>query len=88
MKSQFPDHMELFCKNGCYPYECVNVLSKLNYVGLPPKEALYSTLKKEGPSDEDYHTVVQALTALLCVHFKEYHRVYLKSRCSSIGRRA
>ena len=39
---------------GFFPYEFVTDLSKLEYERLPPQEAFYSSLKKQGISDTDY----------------------------------
>ena len=39
--------MALLCRKSIYPYEFVYDISKLDHVGLPPKEAVYSTLEKE-----------------------------------------
>ena len=50
MKSQFPGHLGLLCREGIYPYDFVDGIRKLDYVGLPPKASFYSTFKKEGAS--------------------------------------
>ena len=53
MKRHFPEHIELLCRKNIYPYEFVDHISKLDYVGLPPKEAFYSSLYKENVSDDE-----------------------------------
>ena len=40
MKRQFPEHMDLLCRKGFYPYEWVDGIEKLDYEGIPPIEAL------------------------------------------------
>ena len=39
MKGKFPEQMDMLCRKGLYNYEVVDVISKLDLVGLPPKEA-------------------------------------------------
>jgi len=36
MKKEYPEHYEILCKKGFYPYEWVDSIKKLNYIGLPP----------------------------------------------------
>ena len=44
MKSHFKDKTALLCQKGVYPYEWVDGMVKFDYIGLPPKEAFYSSL--------------------------------------------
>jgi hypothetical protein len=44
IKSEFPEHYEILCQKGVYPYEFVDDISKLDYQGLPPIEKFYSKL--------------------------------------------
>ena len=53
--------------------------SKLDHVGLPPTEVFYSTLQKEGSSDEEYQHALAVFKALLCVFFKDNHQEYLQT---------
>ena len=39
---------------GYFPYEYMDRLERIDDTALPPKEALFSRLKNEGISDEDY----------------------------------
>ena len=41
-------------QKGHYPYEYMDAWSRFEETALPPKEAFYSELKREGISDEDY----------------------------------
>ena len=35
MKKEYPEHYEILCKKGFYPYEWVDSIKKINYMGLP-----------------------------------------------------
>ncbi len=37
--------MDILCRKGFYPYEWVDSIEKLDYVGIPPAEAFHSQLK-------------------------------------------
>ena len=54
-----------------YPYEFVDHTSKLNHVGLPPKEAFDSSLYKENVSDENYKHALLVFKTMLCVFFSK-----------------
>ena len=41
-------------QKGFFPYEWMTSLDKLNVSQLPPHEAIFSTLKNENTSAEDY----------------------------------
>ena len=45
---------------GHFPYEYMDRLERLDYTVLPPKEAFFNRLKKEGISDEDYASCQEA----------------------------
>ena len=51
------------CKftKGHFPYEYMDCLESHHHTGLPPKEAFFSRLKKEGISDEDYASCQEAV---------------------------
>jgi hypothetical protein len=44
----------MYEEKGCFPYEWMTPLEKLNVSQLPPHEIFYSTLKKGNISAEDY----------------------------------
>ena len=46
MKEIFPDHYDILCQKGYYPYEWVDDISKLDHKGLPPMDAFNNKLKK------------------------------------------
>ena len=52
MQQNYPQHMELLCQKGYYPYEWVNDIKKLDHKGLPPKDAFYSSLKQESITED------------------------------------
>ena len=79
MKKFYKSSMNLLCKKGHYPYEWVDSIEKLDYVGLPPKEAFYSSLSQEGISDEDYSDAKDVYNTLGCKSFRDYHEAYLKT---------
>ena len=49
-----PTRRKLLLQKGHYPYEYMDAWSRFEETALPPKEAFYSELKREGISDEDY----------------------------------
>ena len=62
-----------------FPYEFIDHISKLDYVGLPLKEALYSSLDKENVSEDDYQHAQTVFNTMLCVLIRDYLLVYLKT---------
>src|SRR2546425_3696665 len=40
----FPDHLDLVCQKGVYPYEYMTGVDKLTETCLPPQEAFFSKL--------------------------------------------
>jgi hypothetical protein len=79
MKREFPEHYEMLCQKGVYPYEFVDDISKLDHPGLPPIESFYSKLRQEGISREDYERAQKVYATLNCSSFKDYHMTYLKT---------
>ena len=79
MKKEFsPEHLDLLCRKGFYPYEWMDSAEKLNHKGLPAKEEFYSTLKKEGITEDDYNHATNVYEKLNCKSFRDYHMTYLK----------
>jgi hypothetical protein len=80
MKANFSEEeLALIGRKGFYPYEFIDSPEKLNYNGLPPKEAFYSQVKLEGISDEDYQHAQTVYSAFKCKDFADYHWLYLKT---------
>ena len=44
LKDEYPNHFKFLLRKGVFPYEFLNSPDKLNYIGLPPKEAFYNKL--------------------------------------------
>ena len=78
MKQNYPEHMELLCQKGYYPYEWVNGVDKLDHKGLPPKNSFYSSLKQETITDKEYKHAQNVYKQLNGKTFKDYHMTYLK----------
>ena len=54
MKQYFNNNMNMLCQKGYYPYEWMDDVSKMDHVGLPPKETFYSKLSQSSISDKEY----------------------------------
>ena len=78
VKKEYPEHFELLCRKGYYPYEWVDDIKKLNHKGLPPRHDFYNKLKQELISEEEYKHALKVYEALGCKTFKDYHLAYLK----------
>ncbi|GFX97570.1 uncharacterized protein TNCV_2841301 [Trichonephila clavipes] len=48
------DKVSLLMRKGCFPYDYVSDVEKLNDTCLPPKEKFYSRLNDEDITDDDY----------------------------------
>ena len=75
----FPDSMDLVCQKGFFPYEWLDSFERLNHQGLPPLKDFYSSLRKEGVSEEDYRHAQKVYTSMNCGSFKDYMLLYLKT---------
>ena len=72
LKKHFPEHYELLCRKGVYPYEWVDQ-------GLPSMKSFYSSLNQEGITENDYKHATNVYNKLNCSSFKDYHLAYLKT---------
>jgi len=79
MKQYFESDMDMLCKKGFYPYEWMDDISKMDFVGLPPKETFYSKLSQTTISDKDYKHSQTVYEKLKCKTFRDYHMAYLKT---------
>ena len=61
-----------------FPYEFIDHIRKLDYVGLPPKEAFYSSLDKENVPEDEYQHAQTVFNTMLCVLIRDYLLVYSK----------
>ena len=67
---------EVESPKGYFPYEFFDSLDKLDYPGLPPKEAFYSTLTKKSISDQEYETCLNVFKRENMKTFRDYVRYY------------
>jgi hypothetical protein len=74
-----PDHYQILCQKGVYPYEWVDSTDKLDHKGLPPKSLFYSSLKQETITYKKYERVKPVYDTLTCQSFNDYHMAYLKT---------
>jgi hypothetical protein len=79
MKQYFNNNMDMLCQKGHYPYEWMDDVSKMNHVGLPPKETFYSKLSQSSISDKEYAHAQKVYDTLKCQTFRDYHLAYLKT---------
>ena len=79
MKKFYPKHIELLCHTNTYPYKFVYHISKLDHVGLPPKEAFYASLYQKNVSDKNYEHALLVFKTMLCVLLKDYHLINQKT---------
>jgi hypothetical protein len=78
MKSVVPDHLDLLCRKGFYPYEWFDDNDKFNYNGLPDINQFYSTLSQKHISESDYKHACNVYDSLNCKTFYDYHMIDLK----------
>ena len=78
MRSHFPDHMDILCQKGYYPYEWVDDIDKLNHIGLPEIADFYTSLKREHMKTEEYQHAQHVYKTMKCKSFGDYHYLYLK----------
>ena len=53
-KQYFSENMDLLCRKGFYPYEWMDNVAKMSFVGLPDKASFYSKLSQTSLSDDEY----------------------------------
>ena len=78
MKKYFPEHMDILCRKGFYPYEWFDNVDKFNHIGLPSIESFYSKLSQKSIKPEEYEHAQNVYNKLNCQSFKDYHMTYLK----------
>jgi hypothetical protein len=81
MRREFPEHMELLCKKGHYPYAWVDSPEKMKFRGLPPREAFDNDLTGEKLTDDQWNHVQEIYRVFKIEYFEEYHNIYLKCDC-------
>jgi hypothetical protein len=78
-EKEFPNNYKTLCQKEFILTNGLNDISKLDNVGLPPREAFYSSLKQEGITENEYDHAQKVYNDLGCQSFKDYHMAYLKS---------
>jgi len=68
--------LDLLLRKGCYPYDYMDSLDRLNETKLPLKEAFYSKLVDAGISDEDYEHAQTVWKEFGCTTLRDYHGLY------------
>jgi len=68
--------LDLLLRKGCYPYDYMDSLDRLEETQLPPKEAFYSKLIDAGISDEDYDHAQAVWSEFDCKTLRDYHDLY------------
>jgi len=68
--------LDLLLRKGCYPYDYVDSVDRLNETKLPPKETFYSKLNDTNISDEDYKHAQTVWKEFGCETFRDYHDLY------------
>ena len=74
-----PARRKLLLQKGHYPYEYMDAWSRFEETALPPKEAFYSELKREGISDDDYAHAQAVWQAFECKNLGDFHDKYLET---------
>jgi len=65
--------LDLLLRKGCYPYDYMDSLDRLEETQLPPKEAFYSKLID---ADEDYDHAQAVWNEFDCKTLRDYHDLY------------
>ena len=73
------DQLDLMLRKGVFPYEWMTSTDKLRETSLPPKKDFYSSLNKEGISNEDYKHAKKVWDEFKIKNMREYHDLYLKT---------
>ncbi|MCG8113271.1 MAG: DNA polymerase, partial [Candidatus Thiodiazotropha taylori] len=70
---------ELLLRKGVYPYDYMDDESRFAEKSLPPREAFYSQIKREGISEDDYAHAQNVFEKFQLKTLGEYHDLYLKT---------
>jgi len=68
----------LLLRKGIYPYEHINSFDRFDETSIPPKEAFYSRLTRDGISDADYQHAQTVWQEFKCETLGDYHDIYLR----------
>ncbi|GFX95356.1 uncharacterized protein TNCV_849461 [Trichonephila clavipes] len=73
------DKVSLLIRKGCFPYDYVSDVEKLNDTCLSPKEKLYSRLNNEDITDDDYQHANHVWNAFNIKSLGNYSDLYVKT---------
>jgi len=81
LKKFYPNErqLNLLTRKGDYPYDWVGSIDKLAETSVSSKDALYSRLKGEGITDEDYKHTKEVWDEFQMKTVREYHELYNKT---------
>lgn len=74
--AQFLKAYECTEEKGCFPYEWVDGLDKLEETSLPPHDAFYSSLKNANITEEEYQYCQQVWEEKQMSTFKDFLKWY------------
>ena len=80
------NNISLLKQKGFYPYEYIDSIDRLQEKELPGKEKFYSTLTQKTITDSEYSHAQKVWETYNCNTLLDYHNLYLKNRCSTLGR--
>ncbi|GFU28690.1 uncharacterized protein NPIL_631291 [Nephila pilipes] len=66
-------------RNGCFPYDYVSDVEKLNDTCLPPKEKFYNRPNDEDITDDDYQHENRVWNAFNIKSLGDYSDLYVKT---------
>ncbi|GFS76715.1 uncharacterized protein NPIL_654761 [Nephila pilipes] len=73
------DKVSLLMRKGCFPYDYVSDVEKLNDTCLPPKEKFYNRLNDEDITDDDYQHANHVWNAFNIKSLGDYSDLYVKT---------
>ena len=71
--------VDLVRREGVYPYDYVDSITKLSEMELPPQEQFYSEVNHSSISDEDYEHARNVWKYFDMKTIRDYHDLYLKN---------
>ena len=75
---KFPQkHAKLLLRKGVYPYDYMDCEDRFNETEIPPIEAFYSEIKREGINEFDYAHALEVYQTFKLNNLGEYHDLYL-----------
>ena len=78
MKKEYPKHYEILTQKGYYPYDWMDNIDKVKYIGLLERRYVYNSMTRKILSEKDYAHAVNVYNTLKCESFRDYTVTYLK----------